>query len=218
VLLSYAAVALKLEDYDTAKGVLHESLAIYQRINKQWGVAYALRFLARAAQAEGDLHQAQHLHQHSLVLFQEIDNASGVTLAFSSLGAVSTRLERYQDAQYYYQTALEMALASQATPIILQVLLGMADMLLRRNTAFDARTIQLDQEHFFRSEPATAFLLLTYVLLHPTANQETKAQARTSLVELTTMLPPHLVGALRKRANSQQLQDLVQAVSFAEYL
>src|SRR5262249_13012886 len=216
ILLSCAPVMLKLADYDAAKQTLHECLAIYQRIDKQWGEAHALRFLAAVAQAEGDLQQAKRLHQHSLVLFQEIDNALGATLALASLGAVSADLAQDQDALYYYRSALEMTLASQALPLVMQVLLGLAGMLLRSNAHRSAPALSPDPATSFQHELGVAFLLLTFILHHPAANHEIKRQARADLVELATRLPAQLAGELHKQAQSQQLDDLVRAVAMLD--
>jgi len=216
ILLSCGPVELKLADYDAARQTLHESLAIYRRINKQWGEAHALRLLAVVAQAEGDSQQAKQLHQHSLVLFQEIDNSLGTTLALASLGAVSAELAHDQDAHYYYRSALDMALASQALPLVVQVLLGLAEMLLRRGVQRGALVATLDPATWHQDERAMAFLLLTFILRHPAANHETKRQVRVGLAELSDRLPAQLVGALRHHAQSQQLDDLARTIALLE--
>jgi predicted ATPase/DNA-binding SARP family transcriptional activator len=216
ILLSCAPVELKLINYDAARQRLHASLALYRRINKQWGEAQALRFLAAVAQAEGDRHQAKELHQHSLVLFQEIDNVLGITLALASLGTLSAELSHDQDAQYYYRSALDLALASQALPLVIQVLLGLAGMLLRRGTQRGALVATLDPATWQQDERAIAFLLLTFILRHPIANYETKRQVRADLAELSAQLPAQLVGELRQHAQSQQLDDLVHTIAMLD--
>ena len=65
---------------------LHESLALFRKLNDQRGAAYALHHLAHFAEGEADFHQAIDMFEQSVSLYKQAQDTWGVGWSLYCLG------------------------------------------------------------------------------------------------------------------------------------
>lgn len=100
------AVYRHLSEYEAAKQVLQESLAICREVGDIFGLTIALNILSQVAFLEGDYEQARRLGQESLALKQQIGDRRGMTFSLNSLGQVAYALLEYPQAKAIFEESL----------------------------------------------------------------------------------------------------------------
>lgn len=190
-LINLGRVALALTEYRQAKEHFEESLAIHQEIDDPRSMALCLNYLGDVALALEEYEVAQRLNQESLTTFKEIGNQWGIISALTSLGQVFSAVGQYQAAKATFDDALKLAMEIKATPLAMEVLLGMAALL-----------IETDQ-----SEQALKILAL--VFKHPASSRDTQDKAAHLLPQLGSQLP---VDATKKLGIGHQIKTLESVV------
>ena len=74
---------------------------------------------------------AGQLFQQSLAIYQHINDRGGLATSLNGLAQVAVAQGDYPAAQHQFQQALQIAAEIQFVPLILSVLLGVAELLLR---------------------------------------------------------------------------------------
>jgi len=101
-LLNLGVAAQSLGDYERARKLLEESLALGQELKDRGSVALALVHLGIVAQHQGALIQAATLCRQSLVLFWEVGDKRRVAKCFEALARVAaTQGQPEQAAQLF---------------------------------------------------------------------------------------------------------------------
>jgi tetratricopeptide (TPR) repeat protein len=155
-----------LARYDEARDCHQEALAICHQTGNQIGVARALNNLGHVAFDLGQYDEAQRWHQQSLELKEAINDQYGMVHSFHHLGRTMMALRELEAAQAYYHQGLQLALEMEAVPLVLDIFVSWAALL-----------VQLERKE-------TAVQLLTFAQQHPSNTKRTGETAAELLAEL----------------------------------
>jgi tetratricopeptide (TPR) repeat protein len=190
-LINLGRVALTLSEYRQANDYFEESLAINLEIDDPRSSALCLNYLGEVALALEEYEAAQRLNEESLVTFKEIGNQWGIIAALTGLGRVGSALGQYQAAKATFDEALKLAMDIKATPLALEVLLGLAGLLIKTDQSRQALDI------------------LELVFKHPASSRDTQDKAAHLLPALEQNLP---VDAVKKPGAKNQIKTLESVV------
>ncbi len=191
-----------LGDHLAAQRSYQRSLTIFEAIKAREGIAWSCHGLGDLAVARQAYVEAQQHYQQSLVVFEEIGDLGAAAETLNALGNTACALgsEAYHQARRNFHQALQMAMAVQVIPVALNILVGLATILVKEE----------GPDPNERKEQALDLLVLT--LHHPASDQETKDRAASLLAELATQFPPPVVAAAQARATTRTLEEVVAAV------
>ncbi|MCE7982299.1 MAG: NACHT domain-containing protein [Caldilinea sp. CFX5] len=97
-------VEMAVGNYHKAKHWYQAGLKIYQRLEKNWGIANALLNLAKVAEFLDE--EAEQLYEQSLRLFAELGNRTGIALCNNHLGVIAQKRADYSLARARHQQSL----------------------------------------------------------------------------------------------------------------
>jgi predicted ATPase/Tfp pilus assembly protein PilF len=100
------AIAHLQGDYATSSQNHEKSLAIWQELDDQLGIATALSSIGLVAYARGDFEVARTHHQESLVLRRALKDQSGIATSLNNVGLVEYTAGDYAAAQSYFAESL----------------------------------------------------------------------------------------------------------------
>jgi predicted ATPase/serine/threonine protein kinase len=95
-------------DYDAARSLFAEKLAINRKLGDTWGIANSLNNLGIMALRQGDYASARALYEESLSIWRELGNQSAVALCFGNLGNVADLVGEFEAARGFYSQGLEV--------------------------------------------------------------------------------------------------------------
>jgi ATP/maltotriose-dependent transcriptional regulator MalT len=124
-------VACALDDYAAAKIHYQSSYALREEFSDPEGMAVALNRLAGIALLQAAYAEAGQLYQRSLAFYRQINDRGGLATSLNGLACVAVAQGDYPVAQHQFQQALQIAAEIQFIPLILSVLVGVAELLLR---------------------------------------------------------------------------------------
>lgn len=140
-LIEWGNVAQATQDYMEAKTHYKASLRIRETFNDPEGIAVLSSHLAEIALLQHDYDKAQHLYERSLSLYRGFADKGGMANVHHGLGRVALSLGKPQQALEYFRSALGIALEIRYLPLILSIMLDVAELLL--NTNHRQRAIEL---------------------------------------------------------------------------
>lgn len=136
------------EEYEAARNYYQGSLSINQDLGHQYDAALALSNLGLVAQKQHELDDAVELFQESLALQRKIGYELGVGLTLNNLSTILLELGKQSEAEVNFIEVLHLAQKIQSTPLKLAGVLGMAELLARRDAWGEAvRLATLVQQH-----------------------------------------------------------------------
>jgi tetratricopeptide (TPR) repeat protein len=172
---------------DEAQACLEEGLDLLTQVGDRWGMGTAYRHLGLTALAQGDTGLAFAHLRHSLELFQGYVVGWDVARSLSYLGLATLAAGDPDEAARIFLEAFRVAQATQARPIMLEVLVALAQLRLQAGNA----------------EQALGLALL--VLDHPAGTHEAKARAGQVCAEASTHLTALQARAARQWADCHPL-------------
>jgi tetratricopeptide (TPR) repeat protein len=181
-----------LREYEEAKRLWQEGLAIYREIGDPWGAADVLGNSGELANVLGEYAEAIQLAQESLALHKRHDNQHGMAWCFRVLGNAVCGLGDIPGARRYFHQALEMDISVQRIPFVLLALVGIAALLAAEG------------------ERERALKLLALVIHHPVSLQWAKDRAAPLVAQLEAELPPDVVAAAQERGRARDLDATVK--------
>ena len=95
-------------DRDETLHLLHESLAISNETNDEWGVMITLNALGNIHWAKGDAQQARTTYYESLEIGKRLGNQLEMAYVYNALGNVGWVTGEYDEAREAYECALEI--------------------------------------------------------------------------------------------------------------
>jgi predicted ATPase/class 3 adenylate cyclase/Tfp pilus assembly protein PilF len=95
-------------DYQAARRLFQQSLALRRELGDKRGVAASLNNLANIAHEEGDLLTSRSLHEESLALKRELGDKRGMGYSLHNMGNVAHRQGDYEAARRMYQESLDL--------------------------------------------------------------------------------------------------------------
>jgi tetratricopeptide (TPR) repeat protein len=177
--------------YAEAKVFLQESIDLCERTQNRWGMGTAYGYLGLVCTADGEYAAArEHLHK-SLELFGEHITGWNVGRSLTYLGHANRLDGDFTAARKNYVDVLRLSLESEATPIVLDALSGLAFW----------------QEQ--AGSPEIALLLCCYVIRHPSSEDETKARLEPLRQTLESKMTPEQVQATQAAASEITFDELV---------
>jgi tetratricopeptide (TPR) repeat protein len=191
ILLNWGSAAGAQEDFDSANRYFEEALVICRTIGERRGVAIALDNLGVAAQFQGNYKKAVEYFEESLTISRAMNDRRGSATSLLELGNVVKALGDEEKARQYYREALSYAWEIEATPIVLEVLTGMAGV---------------------NPDPERALQWLTLVLNHPATYDATRKIATSTVETVGPRLPSDQVESLMKNSEGQELDVIVTEI------
>jgi predicted ATPase/uncharacterized protein HemY len=180
--------------YQEARQRGSESLALAREAGNCRGISSALNNLGCLACLQGEYGQAEQWLQESLALRQELGYCRGVAESLSNLGKVALARDSLREAEEHFRQALQIAVDIQAKAIALDILIGIAGLLVKETAV----------------ERAVA--LLTLALDHPSSEQESKGRARELLTDLELEFPVLVAAAARTGGSPRALEEVATEI------
>ncbi len=153
-------------DHGEAERCSRESLTTFRQLGDQRGIAFALHNLGMIATHLGHDREATHLHLESLALRRSHDDTWGVASSLLQLGLIARLRNDESKAKDCFLEALRAAIGVRALPLVLELLVELAALMLPGG------------------KHARALHLLTQALHHPATRLETREKARKFMAEL----------------------------------
>ncbi len=186
--------AFRLGDAEEAKHWMREALTMCREIGDTWGMAIALNNLGYIAIAQADYAGAERLCRDSVELYRQAGIRAGLANTLANLGQAYYHLGQRDGAWESFREALEIAQEASAIPTVLKTLVGLAR--LWADTGKREKALEL----------------LAFAMQQSAIGQAIKEQAEDLFSELGAAIPPEEVRALKTRAQSRALGDVVAEV------
>jgi non-specific serine/threonine protein kinase len=100
------SLAYRQADYQNARSLQEESLAIRRELGDRPGMATSLRNLGLIAHSQGDYDAARSLHQESLAIGRELGSRWVIAASLNDLGSIANWQEDYAVARLLYEESL----------------------------------------------------------------------------------------------------------------
>ncbi len=160
----------ELGEVAQARSYGQRSLAIYEELGDQYGLMQAALTLGELNRQLGDHHAARQLCERAVLIAQEIGDRSGEADGHYRLGQIAAGLGQQDEALDQLRQSLELAVASNETPMILDALLEIALVLVKK-------------------EPLRAGQILACLAQQPQLAAPRQAQIDRALAQLTATVP-----------------------------
>jgi tetratricopeptide (TPR) repeat protein len=93
-------------DYEAARSLYEESLAIKRASGDQLAISAQLNNLGNLAMDEGDYELARHYHEESLDIKRDLGDEPGIAISLGNLGIVAYKQGDYETARAFYEESL----------------------------------------------------------------------------------------------------------------
>jgi DNA-binding NarL/FixJ family response regulator len=138
VLIVMGNIAQALEEYDKAWEYYRTSYQFKQEANEVGGVAFALNCMARIAWLRQDYSTAKRLFQEGHDLYRDVHDPGGLATSIFGLGDTAQAESDYATARTHFYRALLIAADIRWTPLILAIVAGVSEFLLKTGEAGQA--------------------------------------------------------------------------------
>lgn len=160
-LTSAGAFARYCEDFEAARTLLHESLALHRGLDDPTSLADTLATLAKLQRVLGDLDGAERHLEEALDLYRAAGNDLRVVNALNDLGAVAQVRGDRATAEERYRACLEVARATGEALTTAMVLGNLGGCALARGDAEEARALHVEAEEVFERHGFRVGLAIT---------------------------------------------------------
>lgn len=174
--------------------LLREELQAAAETNDRFGIALAGVRMALAAQSRGNAADAHRMLIESINHFREAGDAWFLSHSLNFEGQLALAAGNRVEAQESFTEAGRVAFATQAFPVLLDALLGLA-------------ILDAENDHVER-----ALESVLHVLANPSSNQGTKKRAKRLQLELEAQLTLQQIQSVKLRAQSKTLDAIVQGL------
>jgi predicted ATPase/DNA-binding CsgD family transcriptional regulator len=192
--INLGALAHDLENYEEAQQHYKESLALSKQLGDQYGIAASLINLGRTAFMLDAYAEGKQYCEESLKLYRQLGNVWGIAASLINLGDILCNLGDLQEARRNFHEALTTALEIHARPLVVEIVVGMADILAREG----------------KSEVALSLLIPT--TQHPMIDLEIRKRADSLCSNLISELPKKIVASLRESRQSESLEAVAKQI------
>lgn len=173
-LLELGNVECALGDYAAAKRHYLASYEIRREFADPEGMAIALGCLGDVAARQQSYEEAQELYQRSLSIYKGIDDKGGLASSHCGAGKAAAASGDHEAARYHFREALRLSADIQFVPLVLSIVVGVADVLLRAG------------------QPEGGLELAALALNHPVSHHEAKSCARELIARCQAEGAPHV--------------------------
>jgi len=168
-----------------------ESLAIFKTIGDQGKIARTLNNLGNLAAEDNRFVEAKQMLEESLAVSDQLGTNALRASILDSLGNVSRSMARYEESENYFQDALRLGLNLNAIPMVLESLVGLAEL-----WACQGKNQQ-------------AYELLLEVRDHPATLHEVRQRAMDTLAVLGSQ-----ISSLPGPAKTENIENSVRAILY----
>jgi predicted ATPase/DNA-binding SARP family transcriptional activator len=160
--LSHAgAFARYCEDFEAARTLLHESLALHRGLDEPTSLAQTLGSLAKLQRVLGDLDGAERHLEEALAIYRAVGNDVRVANTLNDLGAVAQVRGDRATAEVRYRACLDAARAAGEVLLTAMVLGNLGGCALDRGDAEEARALHVEAERVFEQHGFRVGLAIT---------------------------------------------------------
>lgn len=222
-------------EYETAKNLYAESLALYEKAGNRIGIAKVLINQGAILYEEGDYKSARDLYQRSLEICRREGYPYGVSAALNNLSIVTRKLGDLENARKLVEESLSLKRETGNRIATLHSLLEYGTLNIEmgdyaasqqqfgealqlalatqsKGLVFDA-FVGLAELFSKQMRLVEAAQIVAWLLAQEDVGQEAKVQAKALLSELELLLPSGELAQCRKRAGERGLNQMVAEFS-----
>lgn len=185
-------VAYYRSNYDRAEQYLSEALELSRGLEDRFSIATALDGLGLVKTAQGQYNDAQSLLQESIALCGEIGEHGSRAQALTHMGFALLKVGDSVSARKYFLDALSIAREMQTLPVLLDALVGEAEV------------------QALEGAVESAVELLRAVSQNPSSSLASKTRAEQLRSDLMSQMPTHRVKAPKAKVGHQTIDALVE--------
>jgi len=111
-----------------SKHLFTESLSIFKALGDQGKIAMVLNNLGNLAMENNQLPEAKQMFEESLALSKQVETNDLRASILNSLGNISRSSTNYAESEIYLKEALQLRRNMNSTPLVLESLVGIADL------------------------------------------------------------------------------------------
>lgn len=177
-LTTLGEVALEMQAYGAARRHFESAYSLRQEFRDPEGMALVLAYLGDTAIQQKSLSEALRCYDESRALYQQINDPGGLARTLCGLSRAQVLLGDYPAASQNLRKALQIALTIHYIPVLLQLLVGAAEVC-----------------YVFQNQ-ATALEILALVGNHTVSDHASRMAiqqvlARNHIAELPAAIPGH---------------------------
>jgi predicted ATPase/DNA-binding XRE family transcriptional regulator/Tfp pilus assembly protein PilF len=187
-------VAYSKGDHDQAEQYLSQALQLSQELEDRFSIAAALDGLGQVKTAQGQSGDAQSLLKESIALWKEIGERGSLAQTLTHMGAALLKAGDRFNARNYFLDAVSMAREMQTLPVLLDALVGEAEI-----QAMEGAT-----------ESAVEILLA--ISQNPSSSLATKTRAVQLRSDLISGMPAQRVKTIKTKINLKSIDSLVKDI------
>ena len=177
-----------------ARQLYADALTIFDQLGHRYGMASCLNNLGNVAAAMEEYEQARKYYQQAFRLREILGDQRGIASVSNNLGRVADILDEHTVAREHFVKALEVGWDSNVIPVVLDSLLGFAELSLHMGL------------------PERGEQLLTLVVNHSASNQETVESASNLLLTLNKDNSKDVVEDLVLSGDEGNLDQIVNEI------
>jgi len=185
-------VAYALANYPQASQYYHQALIQFGSIGDKRGSATTLTGLGNVARMQRDYAYAKDNYDQALSTYRELGDRRGIAVALNNLGNTTYALGEDVEAWRYYRAALKDGLRMGVIPLILDVLDGMAGLLVNSG------------------DNQTAAELIGFILNHPSLEKQGQNFSEQLLSQLKHEMTPEALTEAQAKGREKSLQAIVE--------
>ena len=193
-LINLGTIAHDQESYEEAQQYYEDSLALCEELDDLYGIAASLNNLGRTAFMQGAYEDGKQYCQESLDLYRQFGDHWGVAASLVNLGDMDCALGDLPSARQHFHQALKTVYAIRAIPLMVEILVGMAVLLIQEG----------------KHEQALA--LLIPVMQNPPHDREIRSRANQVWSHLLSKLPDERVVSIQENNQPQSIETFAEQV------
>jgi predicted ATPase/transcriptional regulator with XRE-family HTH domain len=187
-------VAYYQGNYERAEEYLSEALELSRGLEDRYSIATALDGLGLVKTAQGQYDDARSLLQESIALFKEIGEQGSLAQTLTHMGSAVLKAGDKVAARKCFLDALSIAREMQTLPVLLDALMGEAEI-----QALDGAT-------------ESAVEILMAVIQNPSSSLATKTRAEELRSDLISRIPAQRVKAIKAKIHQKTIESLVEDI------
>ena len=187
-------VAYSKGDHDQAEQYLSQALQLSQELEDRFSIAAALDGLGQVKTAQGQSGDAQSLLKESIALWKEIGEQGSLAQTLTHIGAALLKAGDRVNARDYFLDALSMARKMQTLPVLLDALVGEAEI-----ESLDGAV-------------ESAVEILNAVSQNPSSSLATKTRAEQLHSDLISKMPTQRVKTIKAKISQKSIDSLVKDI------
>jgi predicted ATPase/DNA-binding XRE family transcriptional regulator len=180
--------------YERAEQYLSEALELSRRLEDRYSIAAALDGLGLVKTAQHRLDEAQALFQESTSLFKEIGEHGSLAQAFTHMGSALLKAGEQEFARKYFVDALSIAREMQTFPVLLDALVGEAEI------------------QAWQGAVESALEIVTAVSQNPSSSLATKTRAEQLRSDLTSRMHTQRFKTNKAKISRTSIDSLVKDI------